>query len=123
MSCQEQALERFEAPGVKPQYQEQGALPIELTLSQRVNIKICTNAIVETTQIPYCTIENLKHALDTRVNVIALVKSFNNASSTVTTQGKTVLKREIVIADMNKEATATLLADNAKNHPRRKPSC
>lgn len=60
--------------------------------------------------------DNLNQHIDTRVNVVAIMKSYKDVSSTVTSQGKTVLKREIVIADKsNKEATATLWAENARD--------
>jgi len=94
---------------IKPQYKQQGALPIELTLTHGVNIKLSDIEIAEKTEIPYCTVENLNQALDERVNIIAIVKSYKDCTSTVTAQGKSFLKGDIVIADhTNKEATATL---------------
>lgn len=100
---------------IKPQFQHQGALPIELLLSQGVNIKLSQDDI-KTPEIPHCTIENLSHSLDTRVNVVGIIKSYKEASPVVTTLGKSVLKRDIVIADdTNKEVTATLWGENARS--------
>lgn len=95
---------------IKPQYQYQGTLPIELTLSGGIDIKTSQSTIDTVPETTYCKIKELNQALNTRVNIIGIVKSYENTPThIVTQQGKSVIKKEFTIVDdTEKEATSTL---------------
>lgn len=102
---------------IKPQYQYQGTLDIELILSAGVNIKICTQEIISP-ETAYCSISDLNQVISKRVNIIGVVKSFEKQPSTIITQrGNKVLKREITIVDDSlKEAQATLWGEDTDKY-------